>query len=320
MIASRKYDKKKGLDWEWQAMDGAMTKAPLGGKGTGPNPTDRVKSGTKQSLLTEGNGIPLAVAVDGANRHDMKLVEATLKAMVIERSEPLEGKTQNMSMDKGYDYPEVRELVAAWGYTAHIRARGEEAAAKKQIPGSGARRWVVERTHSWLNRFRRLLICWEKKVENCLAMLHFACAWITFKAAELFGFVEKVKVTNFKDPSKSIEREAVIDTGATMSVLPMDLIQERLDLIIEPSARKVIPNPRSPETPMIEIFSGGKTMSRPLVEVEISGKKLNAILDTGSRRSYIRKEHVGEFPKAPVEPFGVMLGRKAYILEDWGPI
>ncbi len=114
--------------------------------------------------MTEGNGIPLAV--DGANRHDMKLVEATLKAIVIERPEPTEEKTQNMSMDKGYDYPEVHELVAAWGYTAHIRARGEEMAAKEQIPGYRARRWVVERTHSWLNRFRRLLIRWEKKVEN----------------------------------------------------------------------------------------------------------------------------------------------------------
>ena len=90
-------------------------------------------------------------------------------------------------MDKGYDYPEVRELLEGFGYTAHIRARGEEAEQKARIPGYWARRWVVERTHSWLNRFRRLLIRWEKKVENYLAMLHFACAWITFRAAELFG-------------------------------------------------------------------------------------------------------------------------------------
>lgn len=159
----------------------------MGEKGTGPNPTDRRKSGTKRSLLTEGRGIPLAVAVDGANRHDMKLVEATLKAIVIERPEPTEENAQNMCMDKGYDYPEVRGLVAAWGYTAHTLARGEEAAAKEKIPGYRARRWVVERTHSWLNRFRRLLIRWEKKVENYLAMLHFACAWITFRATGLFG-------------------------------------------------------------------------------------------------------------------------------------
>ncbi len=181
------YDEKVGSDWEWQAMDGAITKAPLGQEGTGPNPTDRGKSGTKRSLLTEGKGIPLAVAVEGANRHDMKLAEATLKAIVIERPEPTEEKPQNLCLDKGYDYPQVRELVEEWGYTAHIRTRGEEAEAQRYIPGYRARRWVVERTHSWLNRFRRLLIRWEKKVENYLAMLHFACAWITFRAAGVFG-------------------------------------------------------------------------------------------------------------------------------------
>ena len=117
----------------------------------------------------------------------MKMVESTLKVIMIERPEPTEENPQHLCMDKGYDYPEVRELVAAWGYTAHIRSRGEETASKERIPGYRARRWVVERTHSWLNRFRRLLIRWEKKVENYLAMLHFACAWITFRAAGVFG-------------------------------------------------------------------------------------------------------------------------------------
>ena len=94
-----KYDEEVGIEWEWQVMDSAMTKAPLGEEGTGPNPTDRGKKGTKRSLLTEGKGIP-----------------------------------------------------------------------------------------SWLNRFRRLLIRWEKKkMENYLAMLHFACALITFRAAGVFG-------------------------------------------------------------------------------------------------------------------------------------
>jgi len=181
------YDCAKGLDWEWQAMDGAMTKAPLGGEKTGPNPTDRAKQGVKRSLLTEGHGIPVGIAVAGANRHDMKLVEATLENLVVERPEPTEEKPQHMCLDKGYDYDEVREIIEAWGYTAHIRARGEEAQEKREIPGYRARRWVVERTHSWLNRFRRLLIRWEKKVENYLAMLHFACAWICFRAAGLFG-------------------------------------------------------------------------------------------------------------------------------------
>lgn len=78
-----KYDELKGLNWEWQAMDGAMTKAPLGGEKTGRNPTDRGKSGVKRSLLTEGNGIPMSVSVEGANRHDKRMVETALESIVI---------------------------------------------------------------------------------------------------------------------------------------------------------------------------------------------------------------------------------------------
>jgi putative transposase len=159
----------------------------LAGKKTGANPTDRGKRGTKRSLLTEGHGVPIGLVVDGANRHDMKLTEATLQSVVIERPVPTPEHPQNLCLDKGYDYPQVRELVEGYGYTAHIRTRGEETATRKQIPGYRARRWVVERTHSWMNRFRRLLIRWEKKVENYIALLHFACAWITFRAAKVIG-------------------------------------------------------------------------------------------------------------------------------------
>ena len=180
------YDKNKGLEWEWQAIDGAMTKAPLGGAGTGANPTDRGKKGTKRSLLTDGKGIPLSVTVDGANRHDKKLVKGTLDAIIFQRPSLDEG-IQNICMDKGYDFPDIRELVKEYGYIAHIRRRGEENIRKKEIPGYRARKWVVERTHSWLNRFRRLLIRWEKKIENYYAMLQLACACITFRAAGLFG-------------------------------------------------------------------------------------------------------------------------------------
>ena len=109
-----------------------MTKAPPGGEATGANPTDRGKKGTKRSLLTEGNGIPLSVTVDGANRHDKKLVKGTLDAIIIERPLPY-NVDQNMCMDKGYDFPDIRELVEEYGYTAHIRSRGEENNEKKDF-------------------------------------------------------------------------------------------------------------------------------------------------------------------------------------------
>lgn len=92
-----------------------------------------------------------------------------------------------MCLDKGYDYNEVREILAEFGFTAHIRARGEEAQLIKQEAGFKARRWVVERCHSWMNRFRRILIRWDKKPENYLAFLHFACGLVALRAAGLFG-------------------------------------------------------------------------------------------------------------------------------------
>ncbi|RJO65590.1 MAG: IS5 family transposase [Myxococcales bacterium] len=183
-----KYDKLKGIDWSWLSLDGAMTKAPLGGeKKTGPNPTDRAKGGVKRSLLVEADGVPLAVAVDGANRHDMKLVKETLENIAIKRPRPTRAKPQGLCMDKGYDYDEVRELVREFKFTAHIRSRGEEAQAIRREAGFRARRWVVERTHSWLNRFRRILIRWEKRADTYIAMLHLALGIVTWRATGLLG-------------------------------------------------------------------------------------------------------------------------------------
>jgi putative transposase len=137
--------------------------------------------------LTEGHGVPIGLVADGANRNDMKLVRTTIEGIIVERPEPTEEQPQGMCMDKGYDYQEVRDTLAEFGFTAHIRSRGEEAHAIKREAGFRARRWVVERTHSWMNRFRRILIRWEKKPENYLAFLHFTCALIAFRAAGLFG-------------------------------------------------------------------------------------------------------------------------------------
>jgi transposase len=129
----------------------------------------------------------VGLAVDGANRHDMKLVRSTLESLVIAHPAPTAEHPQGMCLDKGYDYQEVREILKEFGCTAHIRSRGEEAQAIKMVAGQKARRWVVERTHSWMNRFRRILVRWDKKPENYLAFLHFACALIAFRAAGLFG-------------------------------------------------------------------------------------------------------------------------------------
>ena len=141
----------------------------------------------KRSLLTQGHGVPIGLTIEGANRHDMKLVRPTIQSLIIERAEPTEEQPQGMCLDKGYDYDEVRDILREFGLTAHIRPRGEEAQAIKRQAGFKARRWVVQRAHSWMNHFRRLLVRWEKKPQNYLAFLHFACGLIAFRAAGLFG-------------------------------------------------------------------------------------------------------------------------------------
>src|SRR5437660_7314560 len=98
-------------------MGGAMTKAPLGGEKPGPNPTDRGKSGVKRSLLTEGHGVPIGLTVEGANRHDMKLVRPTIESIVVERPVPTWQQPQGMCLDKGYDYDEVRTILDDYGFT-----------------------------------------------------------------------------------------------------------------------------------------------------------------------------------------------------------
>ena len=129
----------------------------------------------------------MGVVVSGANTHDKCLVQETLESIPVERPQPTQEAPQHLCADKGYDYADVRQLLSDWGYTVHIKSRGQERQERKQIPGYRARRWVVERTHSWLNRFRRLLVRWEKKAANYLGMLHFACALITFRAAGILG-------------------------------------------------------------------------------------------------------------------------------------
>lgn len=139
----------------------------------------------KREILTDGGGVPLSVSVDGANRHDKAMLEETLMSVQVVPKDP--GQPQNLCLDKAFDAHDVPGTVEQYGAVAHVRRRGEEIDDKRTIPGYRARRWVVERTHSWMNRYRALLIRWEKKKANYLGLLYLACALITFKAAGIFG-------------------------------------------------------------------------------------------------------------------------------------
>ena len=155
------------------------------GKKTGKNPTDRGKLGVKRSTLIDGRGVPLAVAVEGANVPDQKLVAATLDAIPVERPDSTPEEPQHLCLDKGYAGKPVDRQARKRGYTPHVPCKSNQIPKPKHR--GKARRWKVERTHSWLNRARRLLIRWDKKVANYLGFLHLQFAVVALRAARVLG-------------------------------------------------------------------------------------------------------------------------------------
>jgi putative transposase len=183
-----------GISWKWQAMDSKNSPAPLGGQKTGKNPTDRGKQGAKINLLVDERGAPLSVVLTGANRHDKISAVELIVSIALKR--PAQ-KEQHLCADKAYDASDVREFASSGGYTTHIKInpRKQEATEsscespqRKDSHGElhPARRWVVERTISWLVKRRSLRTRWSKKAENWLALVQLACAHILLNLA-VFG-------------------------------------------------------------------------------------------------------------------------------------
>jgi putative transposase len=193
------YDELAGIGWDWQSVDGSMVKAPFAQAAVGPAPTDRGKQGTKRSLLCDRRGVPLGLMIEGANRHDMKLLSATLDSQVVERPEPTVEQPQNLCLDAGYDYDIIYADLYERGYEPHVRLNpkyhkwywealksrpAEDTPANSLEATKQPRRWVVERLFSWLNRSRRLLIRWEKLSAPYEAFLKLACALICFQQCD----------------------------------------------------------------------------------------------------------------------------------------
>ena len=135
-------------------------------------------------MLVDGAGVPLAIVVTGANRHDVSQLEAVLDSVVIERPD-IFACPQHLCLDAGYTGEPALEIVVLRGFIPHIRGRGEEKSELIRHPEYKARRWVVEVSHSWLNRFRKLLVRFEKLTASYLGLLMFACAFIAFRKANV---------------------------------------------------------------------------------------------------------------------------------------
>lgn len=148
------YDRIVGLNLEEVAIDGSLHKAPCGGEGTGPNPTDRGKSGWKWSVATDAAGIPLGWTIDAANRNDSPMLPATLDAVA---GRGLLAEIGTLHLDRGYDNGVVASYCAGLGLSDVVcskkRKRGE--GKTKKLLSLGLR-WPVERTNSWFSNFGQL--------------------------------------------------------------------------------------------------------------------------------------------------------------------
>ncbi len=152
-LALQAYDRMIGLDLDDLAVDGCITKAPSGGEAAGRSPVDRGKQGLKRSLVTDALGIPLHVVSAGANRHDAPLLGPTLAGL-----EKLDGLPEDVTvhLDRGYDGGPTRALLDVLGFDGAIARKGVPA------PIQAGARWVVERTHGWMNGYGKLRRCTEK--------------------------------------------------------------------------------------------------------------------------------------------------------------
>ncbi|MFL9935800.1 IS5 family transposase [Paraburkholderia sp. RL18-103-BIB-C] len=168
------------IDWSRVIVDSSSTRAVGSGPKTGPNPTDRARPGSKHHLITEAQGIPLAVILTGANRHDVTQLQALVEAIPSisgKRGRPLsKPRIRVVQSDRGYDYDKYRRPLHAAGIATEIARRGQPHGS-----GLGKTHWVVERTISWLHNFRRLRIRFERLAFIHEAFLTIACCIICWR-------------------------------------------------------------------------------------------------------------------------------------------
>ncbi len=171
------YDKKQGLRLATQAADCSHIKAPLGKEKTGKSPVDRRKLGTKRSIIVEENGLVVGCALGPGNRHDSQLFEASIRTIPTFLRQP---QYKEMHLDSAYDSTKIQVMLFNYYYVPRINKNNRRANKPIKLIRNERKRWIVESTHSWMNRFRRLLIRFEKRANNYLAFMQLSFAIMTF--------------------------------------------------------------------------------------------------------------------------------------------
>ncbi|MFJ1562563.1 MULTISPECIES: IS5 family transposase [Streptomyces] len=172
-LAVQAYDRMIGLQLHELSVDGCITKAPCGGERAGRSPVDRGKQGLKRSVATEARGVPIGLVSAGANRHDSPLLVPTLEAA--KKQIGVFPEQVNVNLDRGYDSDKTRAALEELGFTGEIARKGVPA------PIQAGKRWVVERSHAWMNGFGKLRRCTEKRQCAVDFYLYLSAAIVTLR-------------------------------------------------------------------------------------------------------------------------------------------
>ncbi|MFD9397018.1 IS5 family transposase [Streptomyces sp. NPDC060000] len=172
-LAVQAYDRMIGLQLHELSVDGCITKAPCGGERAGRSPVDRGKQGLKRSVATEARGVPIGLVSAGANRHDSPLLVPILEAA--KRQIGVFPEQVNVNLDRGYDSDKTRAALEELGFTGEIARKGVPA------PIQAGKRWVVERSHAWMNGFGKLRRCTEKRQCAVDFYLYLSAAIVTLR-------------------------------------------------------------------------------------------------------------------------------------------
>ena len=136
-------------------------------------------------MLVDGRGVPLSIVVTGANRHDVSQLQAVLDGVMISRPNPPQRRNKHLCADAGYTGAPALQIIEEHGYIPHVKGRGQEANELKNDPTKKARRWVVEVAHSWSNRFRKLLVRYEKLDRSFMALNHLAASIMALRKVKI---------------------------------------------------------------------------------------------------------------------------------------
>jgi transposase len=127
----------------------------------------------------------LSLVVTAANVNDVTRLEAVMGSIRLKRATPTHRGSRHLCADVGYRGQSARAVIEAHGYIAHVADRRTQVELKRREPKKKARRWVVEVCHSWFNRFRKLLVRYEKLERSFLALNHLAAAIIALRKIRL---------------------------------------------------------------------------------------------------------------------------------------